>query len=142
MCLKVFCKGDETQYEALRYAAMKLGAAFQKINFLRDIKADYEGLGRVYFPNTDFKHFNRHEKQHIELDIAADFSEGLQGIKQLPRESKMGVFLAYVYYQMLFKKIKAVPVEKIMQVRIRVPDIQKIYLMLYTFCLGKMNLIR
>lgn len=142
MCLKVFCKGDEAQYNQLKPAAMKLGSAFQKINFLRDIKADYEGLGRVYFPNTNFEQFNAYEKQRIEEDIAADFQEGLKGIKRLPRESKMGVYLAYMYYMMLFRKIKAVPVDQIMQVRIRIPDFQKIYLMFYSYFLGKLNWIR
>lgn len=142
MCLKVFCNGNQEIYDHLKWSAMKLGSAFQKINFLRDIKADYEGLGRVYFPNTDFTHFNRSEKQRIEEDIAIDFKEGLKGIRSLPRESRMGVYLAYVYYKMLFRKIQAVPVDQIMQVRIRVPDSQKMYLMVYSYFMGKLNLIR
>ncbi len=141
MCLKVFCKGDERLYLHLRSSAMKLGSAFQKINFLRDIKADYEGLGRMYFPNTDFSNFRNEEKRAIENDISQDFSDGLEGIRQLPANSRLGVFLAYVYYKMLFKKIKSVPGDLILQIRIRVPDYQKIVLLLYSCVANRLNLI-
>ena len=141
MCLKVFCKGNESLYNHLKTSAMKLGAAFQKINFLRDIKDDYEGLGRLYFPNTDFNNFTNNQKALIEADIANDFDDGLVGIKQLPTESRLGVFLAYVYYKMLFKKIKAIPVNKILKTRIRVADYQKIFLLMYSLIANRLNLI-
>lgn len=142
MCLKVFCKGNREHYEELKYAAMKLGAAFQKINFLRDVKADYEGLGRIYFPGIDFRNFCDHKKKEIERDIEQDFSEGYKGIKKLPKGSRPGVFLAYVYYRKLFEKIKAVPGERIMKARIRVPDVQKFALLLGCCIKNNLNLIR
>lgn len=141
MCLKVFCKGEESLYLHLKSSAMKLGSAFQKINFLRDIKADYEGLGRMYFPNTDFTNFRNEEKSAIEYDISKDFSDGLEGIRQLPASSRLGVFLAYIYYKMLFRKIKAIPGDLILQTRIRVPDYQKIVLLLFTCVANRLNLI-
>lgn len=141
MCLKVFCNGDGQLYEQLKYAAMRLGSAFQKVNFLRDIRADYQELGRMYFPNVDFTNFNNCQKQLIEKEIENDFSEALNGIRQLPKEARFGVLLAYVYYQMLLKKIKAVPGEHIMQARVRVLNSQKIVLLLYTCVKNKLNLI-
>lgn len=141
MCLKVFCKGNGNLYRHLQPSAMKLGSAFQKINFLRDIKDDYEGLGRMYFPNTDFGNFSNDQKSLIEGDISKDFSDGLEGIRQLPVDSRLGVFLAYVYYKMLFKKIKAVPGDMILRTRIRVPDYQKIALLLYSCVANRFNLI-
>jgi phytoene synthase len=141
MCLKVFCNGNEKLYNHLKASAMKLGSAFQKINFLRDIKEDYEGLGRLYFPNTDFNNFSNDQKALIEADIANDFNEGLVGIKQLPSESRLGVYLAYVYYKMLFKKIKSVPGHQILKTRIRVPDYQKMFLLMYSFVVNRLNLI-
>lgn len=141
MCLKVFCKGNETLYTHLTASAMKLGSAFQKINFLRDIKDDYEGLGRLYFPNTDFANFSNDQKAEIEGDILNDFNDGLVGIKQLPTDSRLGVFLAYVYYKMLFRKIKAVPGNKLLQTRIRVANYQKMALLVYSFVVNRLNLI-
>ena len=141
MCLKVFCNGDRELYEQLKYAAMRLGSAFQKVNFLRDIRADYQELGRMYFPNVDFGNFSNCQKQTIEEEIENDFSEALSGIRQLPKEARCGVLLAYVYYQMLLKKIKAVPGEHIMQARVRVLNSQKIVLLLYTCVKNKLNLI-
>lgn len=141
MCLKVFCKGNEDLYNHLKASAMKLGSAFQKINFLRDIKADYEGLGRLYFPNTDFTNFSNDQKAEIEKDILNDFNDGLVGIKQLPTESRLGVFLAYIYYKMLFRKIKAVPGNKLLQTRIRVANYQKMALLMYSVVVNRLNLI-
>ncbi|MBF6608974.1 MAG: phytoene/squalene synthase family protein [Flavobacterium sp.] len=129
MCLKVFCNGNNDQYEDLKYNAMKLGAAFQKINFLRDIKADFQGLGRMYFPETDFNAFCNNKKNDIETDIEADFAEGMKGIKKLPKDARFGVFLAYIYFKGLLKKIKATPAERIMETRIRIATPQKISLL-------------
>lgn len=141
MCLKVFCRGEQSMYDRLKHAAMKLGSAFQKINFLRDIKADYEGLGRVYFPGTDFGNFCNSQKKNIEEDIARDFAEGYEGILQLPADARFGVYLAYVYYKRLFKKIQAIPGEQILQTRVRVPDYQKMYLLFSSLTKSKLNLI-
>lgn len=141
MCLRVFCNGDDALYKQLEYSAMRLGSAFQKVNFLRDIKADYEGLGRVYFPNTDFNNFCNTQKQAIEEDIAKDFEDGLKGIKQLPRAARFGVYLAYVYYKRLFAKIKSTPGEKILQTRIRVPDYQKLLLLFSSVTKDKLRMI-
>ena len=105
MCLKVFVKGDVVKYESLKDSAMSLGSAFQKVNFLRDLKADYEDLSRTYFPNTDLSKLDEASKQEIIADIENDFSKGLQGIKQLPLEAKFGVFMAYRYYKRLLKKL-------------------------------------
>jgi phytoene/squalene synthetase len=125
MCLRVFTDGDEKMYQKLKPAAMKLGSAFQKINFLRDIKDDYKTLGRVYFPNVDISKLSQDEKAAIENDIESDFHEALIGIKQLPITSRFGVYVAYVYYYSLFKKIKGVPSYKIMMERIRISNYQK-----------------
>lgn len=125
MCLKVFCEGDQEMYNKLKYAAMKLGSAFQKVNFLRDIKADNEDLGRLYFPNISLNPFAEKDKISIEAEIKNDFQEALEGIMQLPKSSRKGVYLAYKYYQALLKKIQLTPAHQIMSARIRVPDSQK-----------------
>jgi 15-cis-phytoene synthase len=125
MCLRVFTDGDETFYQALKPEAMRLGAAFQKVNFLRDLKADAEGLGRTYFPGVDLSRFGSKEKIEIEQDIQADFDEALKGIKKLPRTSRFGVYLAYTYYLLLFKKIKNTSPERIKQKRIRISNPRK-----------------
>lgn len=130
MCLSVFTEGNKKQYEELKPFAMKLGAAFQKVNFLRDVKADNMELGRTYFPDVDLNNFSLADKIKIEEDIASDFHEALQGILRLPSSSRKGVFLAYYYYYMLFKKIKQVPPHRILQQRIRIPDYEKVLLML------------
>jgi phytoene synthase len=130
MCLHVFTEGNRQQYELLKPFAMKLGAAFQKVNFLRDIKADYTGLGRMYFPNVNMATFSHLEKQQIEQDIEHDFNEALIGIKQLPASSKKGVYLAFIYYKSLFNKIRNVPAQKIMNERVRISNGNKIGLML------------
>lgn len=129
MCLKVFCDGREEVYQPLVPYARKLGSAFQKINFLRDIRSDFEERGRVYFPGVDFNRFSEHDKKAIEDDIQADFDEGLKGIRRLPNGCRKGVYIAYVYYIELFKKIKMSPATVVTQKRIRVSDPQKMWLM-------------
>lgn len=133
MCLKVFCGEDSAQYERLKEPACKLGAAFQKVNFLRDLKSDYEERGRVYFPGVDFQLFDRKVKEEIEKDIQQDFDEALIGIEALPEGAKLGVKVAYLYYQKLFDKIKGLPAETITQRRIRIPNSQKLSLLVGTY---------
>ena len=130
MCLRVFTGGDEDQYQSLKIPAKKLGAAFQKVNFLRDLKSDYFDRGRVYFPGIDFRHFSNEDKKKIEKDIEKDFAEALEGIRQLPAGARKGVFLAYIYYKKLFDKIKRLPASKILNGRIRLPDAKKLILLL------------
>ncbi len=142
MCLKVFCNGDENYYQELRPNAMKLGSAFQKINFLRDLRADYMGMGRTYFPNlNDMTEFNEENKKAIEADIEEDFRMGYEGIKKLPRSSRFGVYLAYVYYYSLFNKIKRTPSSHVMSTRIRIPNQRKFSLLFYTYVKHRLNLI-
>ena len=141
MCLQVFVEGNEEKYKTLKPFAMSLGSAFQKVNFLRDLKADYETLGRSYFPEIEMKSFNKEHKQQIELDIAADFKMALKGIKKLPRKSRMGVYLAYAYYLQLFRKIKHTPVEQIMESRIRIPNVTKLGLMFQSLVQHQLNLL-
>ncbi|TXF89903.1 phytoene/squalene synthase family protein [Neolewinella aurantiaca] len=129
MCLKVFLKGNEAEYERLRPMACALGSAFQKINFLRDIKSDYEERGRVYFPGVDYNKFDQATKLEIEADIKKDFDYAYEGIKQLPVTARLGVYLAYVYYTKLFQKIKRSPARQVAQERIRVNDGRKVYLL-------------
>lgn len=129
MCLHVFTEGNSALFDKLQPYAMKLGAAFQKINFLRDIKADNEGLGRTYFPEVNLDNFQQIDKINIEKDIEQDFAEALIGIKMLPSSSRKGVYLAYYYYKVLFKKIKQLPAQRIMNERVRIPNAQKIVLM-------------
>jgi phytoene synthase len=129
MCLFVFCDGDRQMYEQLKPHARSLGAAFQKVNFLRDLKADYEGLERVYFPGCDFRNFTVADKQAIEEDIQRDFNHAYEGILRLPMKSRFGVYVAYKYYLSLFKKIKKVRPQKIMEERIRIPDYGKMFIL-------------
>ncbi|RYD53629.1 MAG: phytoene/squalene synthase family protein [Sphingobacteriales bacterium] len=126
MCLCIFVAGDRKKYEALKPAARRLGAAFQKINFLRDLKADYEGLERSYFPDLDFRNFDRSAKAKIEADIAEDFKAGVKGIRRLPDTARLGVYIAYRYYLALFRKIRDTPPEALLLGRIRVPDSEKL----------------
>jgi len=126
MCLKVFVNGDNDLYFKLEEPARKLGAAFQKINFLRDVKADYKELGRTYFPGVDLEKFTTDEKLKIEEDIQDDFECALEGIIKLPSSSRLGVYVAYRYYFSLFKKIKKVSSDRLMKERIRVPNSKKI----------------
>lgn len=141
MCLHVFTEGNKNLFEELKPFAMKLGAAFQKINFLRDMKDDYQILGRTYFPNVDMTRFSSSTKLKIEIEIEQDFKEALIGIKKLPSSSKGGVYLAYVYYKSLFKKIKKVPAQKILLERIRISNGEKFGLMLNSMFQYKMNLL-
>jgi 15-cis-phytoene synthase len=129
MCLRVFCNGDRDQFDALSGNAKRLGAAFQKINFLRDIKSDFDERGRVYFPGVDFHRFDDAAKRQIEADIEADFQAGLEGIKQLPQSARFGVYVAYKYYTQLFKKIKAVHAAQVAERRIRVSSKRKVYVL-------------
>ncbi len=125
MCLQVFCFGHKQQYLQLKPTAKKLGAAFQKVNFLRDIKADSEGLGRMYFPNCDFNNFTKKDKLAIENDIQKDFDDALIGILQLPNKAKFGVYVAYCYYLALFNKIKKLNAVNLLQNRIRISNFYK-----------------
>lgn len=129
MCLKVFTNGDRTLYDKLKPYAMKLGSAFQKINFLRDVQEDYKTLGRTYFPGVNIEQLSNEDKQAIEQDIESDFKAALEGIKQLPHTARFGVYVAYVYYYALFTKIKGVPSCRIMMERIRIPNHQKLALL-------------
>ena len=130
MCLKVFVDGDDKIYKKLSYSAQKLGSAFQKINFLRDIKDDYNELGRTYFPNINLSNFNSKEKKEIELDIQKDFDDGYLGIKLLPSDARLGVYLAYIYYLKLFEKIKKLKPEIILKKRVRISNTKKFILMI------------
>ena len=141
MCLKVFTKNNQAEYDALKNPARKLGSAFQKINFLRDIKSDYEERGRTYFPGLDYNAFDNKEKQEIEKDIAADFQAGYEGITQLPKGSRLGVYLAYVYYMNLFNKIKQTPATTLSEVRVRVPDRKKFLLLCSSAVRNSLNMI-
>lgn len=141
MCLHVFTEGDVKMYEELKPYAMKLGAAFQKVNFLRDMKADYQILGRSYFPNVDMTEFTGKAKEQIEEEIEGDFKMALAGIKKLPASSKGGVYLAYVYYQSLFRKIKKLPPHRILTERIRINNGKKFGLMLNSLLEFKMNMV-
>ncbi len=141
MCLRVFCEGNCPDYDRLREPARKLGAAFQKVNFLRDVKSDFQERGRTYFPGVDFNDFSRDAKELIEDDIQRDFDEAYIGIMNLPRGARMGVYLAYTYYQTLFNKIKALPVAQIQTERVRVPDAKKIALLAQTYLKYRLNVI-
>ena len=141
MCLKVFLNGDKKEYERLKDYACALGSAFQKINFLRDIKSDYEERGRVYFPGVDYTNFTNAVKTEIEADIKADFDQAYIGIKQLPASARLGVYLAYVYYTKLFQKIKNSPATQVADGRIRVPDTRKVYLLASSAVKHQFNLL-
>lgn len=141
MCLSVFCDGNQVLYDKLRYSAMRLGSAFQKINFLRDLKEDAIDLNRMYFPELDLSCFDQNAKREIENDIDKDFYEGLEGIRRLPKSSRFGVYLAYVYYRSLFRKIKSTRAERVLRERIRVPDTEKIMLLLNSYVRHNLNLL-
>ncbi|WP_420317751.1 phytoene/squalene synthase family protein [Ekhidna sp.] len=141
MCLKVFLEGDEEKYQELLESAKHLGSAFQKVNFLRDIKSDYDERGRVYFPGVDFNRFSKEEKKEIEADIKEDFNKALTGIKKLPKGVRAGVYLAYIYYTVLFKKIIKLTPERIKSERIRVPNSRKLFLLIKCYLLHKFNFI-
>lgn len=133
MCLQVFTGGNKEDYEKLKPYAMKLGSAFQKVNFLRDLKDDYQTLGRTYFPNIEMNAFDTKVKCQIEDEIEMEFKEALAGIKMLPNSSKFGVYLAYKYYLSLFKKIKTTAPEIILQNRVRIPNSRKMSVMVYSY---------
>ncbi len=141
MCLHIFTEGNVEEYERLKPYARRLGAAFQKVNFLRDLKSDYIVRGRVYFPNVNFKEFSEHDKLEIEKDIQADFDEALKGIRMLPVGSRLGVYLAYVYYKKLFQKIKQQSASAVQQIRFRVTDSQKAWLLAQCYVVNKLNKI-
>jgi phytoene/squalene synthetase len=141
MCLKVFVNGDNNKYNELRDGAMRLGSAFQKVNFLRDLKADFEELNRTYFPNTNLTHLDEKAKKEIIADIDADFDAAYLAIKRLPVEARFGVYTAYRYYKRLLKKLKATPSTEIKNVRIRVPDYQKLELLARCYVKYRLNLL-
>jgi 15-cis-phytoene synthase len=141
MCLKVFTEGDQQEYERLKPYAMRLGAAFQKINFLRDLKADYQTLGRTYFPQLDMANFDENAKRTIEKEIAEDFHEAYKGILMLPKDARFGVYMAYTYYVRLFQKIKSLPSDRIMEERIRIPNQKKFALILKSYVQHNLNLL-
>jgi phytoene/squalene synthetase len=141
MCLQVFCTNDRALYESLKPAARSLGAAFQKVNFLRDMTSDLEERGRVYFPGIDFNNFDEKDKEAIVADIQKDFDDALEGIRQLPKGARRGVYLAYVYYLQLFKKIKQAPIQRLLSERIRVRDSHKALLFGRTVFQNMLNLL-
>ncbi|SKB34066.1 phytoene/squalene synthase family protein [Daejeonella lutea] len=139
MCLHVFTENDKAKFEELKPSAMKLGAAFQKVNFLRDMKDDYQILGRSYFPGVDIQEFNHVSKEQIELEIEEDFNAALIGIRKLPISSKRGVYLAYIYYKTLFNKIKSLPAHKVLTERVRINNGRKLGLMINCLVQNKMK---
>ena len=141
MCLKVFCEGNEEQYEALKAPAMKLGSAFQKINFLRDMKTDYEALGRSYFPGLEVRQFDEETKKRIEADIRSDFEAGYEGILQLPKKARFGVYLAYLYYNALLQKISGMHSTAILSERIGISNQRKAALLFGGYVRHSFNLI-
>ena len=141
MCLKVFVKGNQEQYEELKPSAMALGSAFQKVNFLRDLKADLEGLERSYFPEVNLSEFTDQDKTKIIQEIDEDFRMGLSGIFRLPDEARFGVYTAYKYYYKLLKKLKRTPSKKIKSARIRVPNYQKMSVLARSYVNYRFNLL-
>jgi len=141
MCLRVFTKGDRKLYDDLKDSAMRLGSAFQKVNFLRDLKADFEGLDRTYFPNADLKNLDENSKQAIINEIEEDFREAKKGIVGLPIEARFGVFTAFRYYQRLLKKLKATPSSRLKETRVRVSDYKKVELLARSYVKYRLNLI-
>jgi len=141
MCLHVFTNGNQEEFERLKIPAMKLGSAFQKVNFLRDVSADYHELNRTYFPEVNLSAFSDEDKRAIEQDILSELNEALSGIRQLPRSCRKGVYLAYVYYRQLFRKISRVPAEKVMSQRIRVSNGHKFWLMFDSLVRYKLNVM-
>ena len=141
MCLKVFVNGDDLLYNKLKPSAMSLGSAFQKINFLRDANVDYSLLGRNYFPGVQMNSFSQEDKMKIEKDIEKDFKDALVGIKMLPDSAKGGVYLSYLYYYHLFRKIKFLPSSRLLEERIRIPNLEKLFLMLKAIFKNELNLI-
>jgi phytoene/squalene synthetase len=141
MCLMVFVHGNEQEYERLKISAMALGSAFQKVNFLRDLKADFETLNRTYFPNTNLNELNESSKSKIVAEIRADFDLGYSGIVQLPNEAKFGVYTAYIYYSKLLQKLEKTPPLEIKNARISVPNYQKFQLLAKSYVNCKLKLV-
>ncbi|MEO7923991.1 MAG: phytoene/squalene synthase family protein [Chitinophagaceae bacterium] len=139
MCLYVFCEGKKELFEKLRIPARSLGAAFQKVNFLRDIKADFNGLSRIYFPGCDFNNFSVSAKKQIEEDIFRDFKDAYEGILELPLKARFGVYVAYKYYLSLFKRICKLKPARVMEERVRIPNYRKA---LIVFRAGVKNQLR
>lgn len=142
MCLRVFCEGDRAEFDRLRAPARKLGSAFQKVNFLRDLSSDYIERGRTYFPGVDFAQFDDEAKMRIEADVQHDFDAACVGIVNLPRGARMGVYLAYAYYQMLFNKIRQLPASIMQSERIRVPNQKKLVLLAQTYLKHRFNVFQ
>lgn len=141
MCLYVFLEGDKAAYEKLKPSARSLGAAFQKVNFLRDVKADYSQLDRTYFPGLDFSNFTERQKREIEEDIQKDFDDAYEGIMQLPTKARFGVYVAYKYYLSLFRKIKRLQPATIMHERVRIPDYHKVMILLRAGVRNQLNIM-
>ncbi len=141
MCLYIFCEGDQTRYNELKPGAQSLGAAFQKVNFLRDVKADYEQLSRTYFPGVDFNNFTPSMKQQIEEDIAVDFAAAYDAILNLPVKARFGVYVAYKYYLSLFKKIKKANPSNILEQRIRIPNYGKAFIVAKAGLRSQLNIL-
>jgi len=141
MCLMVFVNGNKEKYDQLKDSAMALGSAFQKVNFLRDLKADHDSLNRTYFPNTDLSRLDEASKKEIIDDIEKDFEAGMNGIRNLPMEAKFGVFMAYRYYKQLLNKLKKTPALEIKNSRIRVPNYRKIYILTRSYVKYQLNLL-
>lgn len=141
MCLCVFCEGDQEKYTKLQPFAQSLGAAFQKVNFLRDVKADYEQLNRIYFPEVDFRNFTPAMKASIEQDIAIDFENAIKGVLQLPVKARFGVYVAYRYYVSLFKKIKKTKPVQILEQRIRIPNYGKVFIVAEAGLRSRLNIL-
>ena len=141
MCLKVFVGGDDAEYERLKMNAMKLGSAFQKINFLRDLNDDFNELGRTYFPGINLNDFNNTVKKNIENDIEVDFELGYKGILMLPKKARFGVYMAYKYYFKLFKKIKRTNAEVILEERVRIPNRNKARILVTSYVRHNLNML-
>ena len=141
MCLKIFVNGDENEYQRLKMNAMKLGSAFQKINFLRDLNDDFNELGRTYFPGINMNDFNNIVKKEIEADIEKDFRLGYEGILMLPKRARFGVYMAYKYYFKLFKKIKRTKAERILEERVRIPNRKKARILVTSYVRHNLNIL-
>ena len=141
MCLMVFVNGNKAQFEKLKEPAMRLGSAFQKVNFLRDLKDDTQDLNRSYFPGVDFNSFNGEDKEKIIEEIEKDFRIAYQGIIQLPKEARLGVYTAYVFYHQLLRKLKRSTIHSLMERRVRIPNYSKFFLVARSFVTNKLNLI-
>lgn len=141
MCLKVFTNNNPNEYDRLKQPAMKLGSAFQKVNFLRDLNADINGLNRVYFSNYDFNHFDEQSKAALVSEIRSEFNQAYQGIRQLPGRSRLAVLTAYYYYMSLLRKIEATPPHQVMSARISVANSYKFLLLIKAMVVYKLKLI-